>query len=347
MLALFVERAKADPLGAIGVVGLAVSLLCFVIEFRYLVSVGNEPGVLVRNMAYGVWTIGLLMLATLALRTLRIRHVVRYWLFGFFPAIAAVLIVEAVIPVDDGNLRTALIVPILEELLKAVPLVVLMLLARAKRIAEPAITDFAVVGFAIGAGFGLHEDGLWERDIAGGFDSSFWGRLFPNFLDDNPFVVAHPGWTALIGLGLGFMWHFRHRRAAWLIGLAPFLVAVADHMSINYRGDNYDRFRGWVMEGRLPARMLVVGLIAAVAVDWYTRRSADMSDRPSMSLRARIAKARSMPTRKTQVLGAIILIAQLRWLNGVAYRQVRERRPQTASPSSRTAASQTTTITTF
>lgn len=319
----FIKVAKQDPLGALAVIGLAISLVLFIAEFRYLTSLGNESSVLVRNLGYGVWTISLMMLVTVATRTLRVRHVLRHWLFGFFPALAGVLVVESAITLEAGNLRSAFIVPILEESLKAIPLLVLLLMARARRVADPSITDFAIAGFAIGAGFGLHEDGLWERDIAGGFDSSLWGRLFPNFLDDNPFVVAHPGWTALVGLGIGFMWHFRHRNAAWVLGLAPFSVAVFDHISINYRGDAQDRLRGLMMDGKLPAWLLVAGLVLAVVIDWHSRRSAPMEDLSTLSLKNRLQAAWSLPTPKMKLFGGVLLIAQLRWLNGIAYHRAR------------------------
>jgi RsiW-degrading membrane proteinase PrsW (M82 family) len=326
----FIARVKHDPWGALAAVGLVVSVVFVAVEFRYLTTLNNEWSVLVRNAFYGAWTIGLLMAATFSVRTFRVRHVLRSWLHGFFPVLAVVLILGRATEFisDSGNLRTAFIVPILEECIKLAPLLLIVATTWMGKTREPSITDFAISGFAIGAGFGLHEDGLWVRDVAGGFDGSWWGRLFPNFLNDDPFVVAHPGWTALVGLGVGFCWHFRQARFAWLIGAVPLAVATLDHVSINYRGDAATRLRSLVMEGRLAAWMLIGGLLLALLVDLNAKKKGS-AGYPTRTVRDCLTRPRSAPVAVRLPL-AMLLIAQLRAVNGDAYRRVRDLRAQDA-----------------
>jgi len=72
-----------------------------------------------------------------------------------------------------------------------------------------------------------------------------------------------------------------------------------------------------------PGRLLVVGFLLAVIVDWHSRRSAPVDDLPTFSVKTRLQTAWSLPTHKMKILGAVVLVAQLRWLNGVAYRRAR------------------------
>lgn len=317
-----VAAAKRDPWGALALGGLVASVVFLVLELRYLTTLNNEGGTLLRNAGYGAWTIGLLMLVTFPFRTLRVRHVLRLWLLGFFPVMATILLlVRLTEGFAEGNLRTAFIVPITEELVKLAPLLVIIAATRMQKTTEPAIVDFVIGGFAIGAGFGLHEDGLWVRDIAGGFDGSWWGRIFPNYLNDDPFVVAHPGWTALVGLGIGLCWHFRTARFAWLLGFAPLAVATLDHISINYRGDAGDTMRGLVMDGRLPAWLLIIGFVVAVLIDLDAKKKG-MPGLPTRTARECVTRPRMVPA-KARVPVAVLLIAQLRTLNGAAFRRAR------------------------
>jgi RsiW-degrading membrane proteinase PrsW (M82 family) len=295
-----VRRARRALL--IGVVGLAAAAVALVLEVSHLRRVGNPLGGMVRNTWYGVWVLGWMMVLTLGLRTLRLRNVVRLWLVGFFGAIGAVALGGGLITanVGPGNLRTAILIPVLEEVVKAIPLVVVLILVARGRLQEPAVTDMVILGFAVGAAFGVHEDGLWVRIVADGFGSGIWGTLFPTFLWRAQFVVAHAGWTALVGLGLGLAWHWRRHRLAWVVAAVPFLVATVDHMAINYRGGIGDTLRSVTADGSLAGIILLAGFAVAVLVDWSTRRRHE----------------RAHPLPEWYRLGAIA--STVRWLPGQA-----------------------------
>jgi hypothetical protein len=75
-----------------------------------------------------------------------------------------------------------------------------------------------ILGFVVGGGFGVHEDALAGRQVAAGFDAVGWAWLFPTFqVRPSPFVLAHAGWGALIGLGIGAASLLRRHRIAALV----------------------------------------------------------------------------------------------------------------------------------
>ncbi|WP_143180968.1 protease PrsW [Buchananella hordeovulneris] len=149
-----------------------------------------------------------------------------------------------------------------EESGKLVPLLVVAVVApgRARRF---AVTDWALLGFASGAGFVLAEEGVRSlglspfgdlaRDLAGlGYLSSF-----PNPFTEGSFVTLNPGWdsnytvghqvhTMLIAIGIGLAitwWRASQARSAgvrrWQRGIAAILPllfwfsAVVTHFGWN------------------------------------------------------------------------------------------------------------------
>ena len=327
MASQVLDRAQRHPLQVLSWVGLLVAVLAFLAAVGNLLDIGNDLSSIVRHAWYGVWTVGWMMAVSFHLRTTRLRHVVRAWLTGFFAALGLVLVVVGMTEwlVGAGNLRTAFIVPIVEEVMKAVPLLVIAVLALRGRVAEPSITDFVILGYAIGAGFGVHEDALWVRSVSTGFGSSVWGTLFPSFLWQQPFVVAHAGWTALVGLGIGLTWHFRRLKVGWLLAAVPLAMAIMDHMSVNWRGDASNFLRSLTADGRMPAWVLLVGFLLALALDqWVLHRELGDGRLPQQfTVRGAVTNARRLPTPVTRLGIGMLLVGRRRVLNGQAYRAYR------------------------
>lgn len=327
ILATIVGGVRRHPRSAVAAAGLVVSLLVFLLSVQDLRQMGNTLSTITRHGWYGMWTVGWMMAVTFHVRTLRLRHVVRGWLTGFFTAVGLILIVvwmtEWLIP--TGNLRTAFIVPIVEEMGKALPLLWLAWMGLRGKIAEPSITDFVILGYAIGAGFGVHEDGLWVRSVSTGFGSSVWGVLFPTFLWKSPFVIAHAGWTAMVGLGIGLTWHFRRLKVGWLLAAVPLALAILDHIAINYRGSAEGFLRALTFDGHLPAWVLLAGFALAVVLDSRVIRQQlpELGIPDSLRMRGMLTTARALPTARTSLLAAMLLIAQRRVVNGWAHRNHR------------------------
>lgn len=215
-----------------------------------------------------LWVTAWLLLATIASRTTSWREAVRFWVVGLFPVVLVVFLVtestEAIIGLR--GFQTGFVVPLVEEVLKVVPLVLWVVVSMRRRV-TPSISDLMVLGYAVGAGFAFHEDALWSRLAADGFGGAPWGLLFPTFLHESRFVVTHSGWTMLAGIGVGIWAVHRSHSWAWVLGTAFVALAVVDHAYANARGAMTAVLSILTFDGRLAGWLLLVGVPAVIAHD--------------------------------------------------------------------------------
>lgn len=194
--------------------------------------------------------------------------------------------------------------PLIEELVKVVPLVLIAWLSRRLH-KQWGVTDYLLLGAAIGTGFAwmeamlrfAHRSARAINDGEGGFILPT--SLFPpqvtgigptlltwlpppirtaDFLGSAGAVVnMHLVWTALAGLGLGLL----VRMTGWwrLIGLAPLAYASVDHMVNNYAVANSPSgFAGWLLDAAENLRntlplLVLLGLVLAVGLDLFLLRT--------------------------------------------------------------------------
>ncbi|WLW52525.1 PrsW family glutamic-type intramembrane protease [Streptomyces sp. YU58] len=183
--------------------------------------------------------------------------------------------------------------PWVEELLKAAPLLLMGLYAKVRR--QWGLTDFTVLGAALGAGFGLLEALLRYSLDADRALARHGGWLIPDSL--SPPYVPGPGevftswlpspaatldlgrtgevavptfthltWTTLAGLAAGVLW--RAPRGAKPLAAIPFAAAVAHHTLNNYAaGHPGGEAREWfeTLNGTLWAVPLLALLLAMTA----------------------------------------------------------------------------------
>ena len=173
-----------------------------------------------RHLGYHLFVLGWLAILTYSVRTIGSREIARFWLMGFFPvALVAYLLTEFTESLlGTDNFQTGVVVPLVEESIKYLPLILLTTLLRPRH-RHGTLSDFLVLGFMIGAGFSFLEDALYVRVAASGFDDGLLGSLFPTFLSTGQYTVTHAGWTALAGVGVGLISLHRHRAAAVAAGL--------------------------------------------------------------------------------------------------------------------------------
>jgi RsiW-degrading membrane proteinase PrsW (M82 family) len=239
---------------------------------------------------------------TYALRSVGSREVLRFWLAGFFPATFIAFVVGEFSEgrLDPGNFQTAGVVPVVEEIAKILPLILWTTLLRPKH-RHGTLSDFLLLGFATGAGFAFHEDALYSRLASSGFDDGILGTLFPVFLSTGQFAIAHAGWTALAGVGVGLISLHRRRPVAVIGGLALIVVPIVDHGVVNFRGDGADWLMTLTDDGRRPGWLLLAVVIAVVVHDAMALRWASDRDRlfPSPSFGGDIDAARvgALPVR--------------------------------------------------
>jgi hypothetical protein len=146
--------------------------------------------------------------------------------------------------------------PVIEELVKVVPLVLVALHARTRL--QWGLTDYVLIGAGAGAGFGLLEAVMRFGDRAGAAISAAGGWIFPSLA---PPYIASPGaallewlpapvsnsdlfdlgstepfqhliWSALAGLGVGLL--LRTGGRLRLLGLVPIVLVCLDHAAYNF-----------------------------------------------------------------------------------------------------------------
>jgi hypothetical protein len=175
-------------------------------------------------------------------------------------------------------------VPIVEEIAKMVPVVAWFVLL-IRRGLEGAASDGAILGFAAGAGFTLHEDGLSGNPFVsgGGFlDALPWSLVLPTMGDAGSSLALNHGlWSAIVGLGVGLFFLLRHRAGAWVLPLVGVLLAVFNHVALNaLAGDPFlgtgrgGGEAGWAelvlavtAGGLVPLLALVIGLVITIVIE--------------------------------------------------------------------------------
>lgn len=135
---------------------------------------------------------------------------------------------------DDSDLlawlQNALVAPYIEEALKAVALVVLVLLARSEM---TSMRDGIVYGALVGLGFAVIEATVFTmQDYATTGTVDYAAELVPRFVLGG--VNGHALYTALFGAGLGWI-RQSHQRVVHgvLVVVGAYLLAVAAHAGAN------------------------------------------------------------------------------------------------------------------
>lgn len=275
------EWIKRRPLQFLPVVGMVIALLAFAGAAAQAVARGNAEPLFVDIVAHSyvlVW----MLVASITVRTVGVREVMMAFLSGFFLSTFVAYLVSA--PLLDvlgpGDLTTGFLVPIVEEVAKALPILLLLWAYHRRRGQDHGITDLVVVGFAVGAGMTIHEDLLYGRtvvsqsgELAGAFLAP-WGGLFPSIhTSAGGLLIAHSGWGAMIGLGLALASVYRRK---WVLALClavvPVLLAVVDHSAWNLSGDAKGFFNVLAADNRLALAVLVLAIPVAITWDVLRRR---------------------------------------------------------------------------
>lgn len=176
--------------------------------------------------------------------------------------------------------RSVVIAAVTEELLKIVPLVILLAFPRLSFRYGYGATDLMLCGAALGCGFGYVEFlfGDWQR-----FPVAATPRIFgfPVFNDSFWGFIGHGGSTALIGLTIGWlMYAIRWKKFLMLgwaaVGLATYWMMV-DHGLGNYQQNIYfDDWPApvrwmWALDrrGTLSPYVALVLIVATILVERF------------------------------------------------------------------------------
>lgn len=255
----------------------AISFLAVVIP----VIMAGQGKPLATNMIAVWYVLGWMLLVTVSVRTIGVRQLVTMFFSGFFlSTMVSFMLTRPVLDQFGSNdFTSALWVASVEELAKALPLLLTLWAYTRRRGQAHGISDLVLMGAAIGAGMTVHEDLLYGRSLSRGtslfapFEGA-WGWLFPVVSTDwGPSMAWHVGWGAIIGLGLAFASVYRrHRVLSLCFALAPLCIAIIDHAAWNARGGLAAPLTAVSLQHTLAVTVFVAALPLAFFYDVLRRR---------------------------------------------------------------------------
>lgn len=250
----------------ISLVGLGISVGLFAYALPQLAD-GDWTNLRTSALHHG-WVLAWLLALSYVARSRTLLNVLGAFLGGFFTAMWVSLTVGGQTAEWLGSydpLQLSMAVPVIEEVAKAIPLLVVVLAWWGRPDGSPGAVDLAVLGVASGSGFAFHEDALWSRVSGSGLDTPI-GWALPTMHTDAGNVVGHAGWTGLVGLGIGIWLVNRRRRWTAIVPLLALGVAIADHGLWNDFTLRED-WRGYLLDGWLPVGLFLGGTLLALLVE--------------------------------------------------------------------------------
>lgn len=180
----------------------------------------------------------------------------------------------------------AFLTPVAEEVLKLIPLAFYLFISR--RASSLSLTDYALIGAATGAGFQFLEETARRINSGGLFDygvTLFGGKvlhwdlftLFPGYFEESflpdKMTAGHPLLTAIIALGVGLAFRFRHKFTflAFLFPLFLLIWAIFDHAiwNANFRAPGWlTFFHDLLGSGYAAKPFFLIMLCAALLIDY-------------------------------------------------------------------------------
>ncbi len=286
------SERRTQVMTLVSSIGLGISAVTLVGVLPHLTQAGGAAMFGADVFAHG-WTLVIVTVAVGSVRTLNWRAFLGTGLTGFLavPAIAALVGRPVVSHLGTNSaLATAGWAPLTEETLKALPALLVAVLAVRRTASRPSAADLLLLGLCSGAGFTLFENAVYGRGgvnwsaaplasllVPSGTTTALYGR--PGML-----VSGHMLHTGLLALGIAITLMYKGIRwRRWALP-AAFLVVVTEHAAVNgllLTSSNGDS-PGWAkllaaftLHGWLSILLFVSGSTAIVLYEWRnaTRRA--------------------------------------------------------------------------
>lgn len=264
-------------------IALLMSVVVFLALLPSLAQVGG-PGPLAMNLATHAYVLAWLMLLTLPVRSIGSREVLVAFFLGMFLIPGFVFLIGTPIRswlADDPHTLAIIWAPLLEEtgLLLAVAILAFRLVRRSA--GPPGLADLFVLGFAVGAGYAIHEDALygrfqpgWHTTFATVFDGAY-GWAYPTFSDMTfGFSTYHGAHGAFLGLAVAIA-VLLVSRARWVAAVVPvaWAYSVVDHAAANWQVSYGDVWFGVaVANGHAIALVVLLAPAVLLVVELVRRR---------------------------------------------------------------------------
>jgi hypothetical protein len=322
------HRARITKL--ISLIGLGVSVVTVFGSLPTLLKGGGSSH-FTSNVFAHLWTLAILLLVVGSARTFNWLALIGMGLTAFLAVTGLAYTVGRPVVKSLGSANTfatVIYVPFTEEVLKALPALLILIFAARRQAARPSAVEMALVGAVLGTGFALYEDAQFHR---GGFNFSAMPILSiinPTASNDGSLKIAYSGaghmvYTALIvfGLAIGLLYRKRYWWAKFAIPVT-FAVALTEHCTQNYatviaagQGNSaiFNLLRVLTLWGWLSSLLLIAG-VAWVAREErrVTSNGLSLKDtvpssfwlRPTNAQRAAVALARTQLAPVPAIQGA-------------------------------------------
>ncbi|WP_228564305.1 PrsW family glutamic-type intramembrane protease, partial [Catenulispora rubra] len=287
ILMVFAARSASDAhrakvLNRVSLAGLAVSGAVLAVALPRITKASGMGTFFGDVVAVG-WTLALTMVATGTVRTLTWRVYLGAGLTGLLAVSALVRLVD--VPLyhhfgPDSQLENAVIGPAIEEVFKALLLVLIVWLAARRRDVRPSALDLMLLGMWVGAGYELYEDAMYGRGGTHFGSVPVLSLVFPAMIKSDALSVVATGhlmYTGVVGLGLGVGVLYRRRwRFAWLAAPAGFFFGFAEHAGFNAVVVSGGGEKPWwasllfdvSLSGYLSSLLLIGGGTGLVLYEW-------------------------------------------------------------------------------
>ena len=308
------RRAKVMRL--VSWAGLSAAGVTFVVTLPTLTAAGGL-GTFVGDLFAHLWSLLVFTVVAGPVRTLTAGTFAGLWLTGLLavPALATLVGTPLTAALGQGPLAVAFLLPLSEELLKALPVVVLVLSVARRATVRPSAVDIMLAGMWVGTGYSLYENALFGRGAASLSEVPLLSALLPTVNGQaGGFAMVSAGhmvWTGLIGLGLGVGVLYRRRhRLAWLAAPVAFLVCLAEHATVNSLVLSADEdspvalagiLRVLTLFGWLSPLLLVGGTVWVVLREWRGATRSPLSVLGLLRLRPAESSRRAVALAARQV----------------------------------------------
>lgn len=222
-------------------------------------------------IAFNLAVLAILAIISTFTRTLVLRRMLSLFLWGAFMTGVAVLASRLIVKVFAfaGPGVTEIVMAMVEEVIKLLPLIILLIAGRKFSTFTMGMTDFILAGAALGAGFSCLEYAAAHPHGAS-FGQLAW--LPTAEVMNGRMVSGHLIWSSLAAAGIGFGFFFKTKWRVAAIGAAVGLaVSMLDHAAYNYGLVSQDWlssiFNVIALNGYLAFGLWVVSIAIALFVD--------------------------------------------------------------------------------
>lgn len=296
-----------------------------------LVLAYHAPGPVFRELQF----VAVMLLLTVVTRSMPSRSGVSA--LGLGLGIVVFLVIGAGRAMTAAGLNTNagvtnwVLIPLVEETLKLLPVAVIVWLYSRRQRLEPNPSDLLMLGCCAGAGFALAENvTLFFGNPAVAVDMA---RQYGPHLGAFYFVpgawgatgyTGHAGATGFIagGYGLGLAMRSRLHTRWWIVPVLCAAWILLEHALGNYSAGGGSPRALLLGNGRVTPWLFVALTIAIIALDYHRHRTAFIK---SARLRRRVRMTRAAlvrtvpPAPRSRMAAARMFLSQLRLVNAVAW----------------------------